>query len=174
MIRDVSEIEIRPVRDEQEADMAGRIVAEAYFADGFADLGYRAELLDGRSRARDATLLVAVDTSAAGDGRVVGSVTYVVPGQPYAEVSRAREAEFRMLGVDPSVQGRGVGASLVTACVSRARADGRSALVMCTEVNMRAAQRLYERMGFLRDPERDWDPVRDIHLLGYVLPLGPG
>lgn len=169
MIRDVSDIHIRPARDDQEADQAGRLVADAYFADGFADDGYRAELLDGRSRARDATLLVAVDDATGG---LVGSVTYVVPGQPYAEVSRAGEAEFRMLGVDPDAQGRGVGAALVQACVRRARDEGRRALVMCTEVNMHAAQRLYERIGFVRDPERDWRPVRDISLLGYVLELG--
>ncbi len=37
--------------------------------------------------------------------------------------------------------------------------------------SMTAARRIYERIGFVRDPERDWQPVPDIQLLGYVLPL---
>jgi ribosomal protein S18 acetylase RimI-like enzyme len=165
----VSAIGVRPCHDDAEADAAGQIVADAYLADGFAQQDYLTVLLDGRDRSRTATLLVAVD----GSDRVVGTVTYAVPGQPYAEVSRPGEAEFRMLGVDPSAQGRGVGATLVQACIDRARADQRSALVLCTEVNMTAAQRLYDRLGFVRDPERDWTPVPNIHLLGYVLELGP-
>ena len=175
MIRGVGDIGIRPCHDDAEADAAGRIVADAYLADGFAQQDYLTVLFDGRDRSRTATLLVAVD----GSDRVVGTVTYAVPGQPYAEVSRSGEAEFRMLGVDPSAQGRGVGAALVQACVDRALAEQRSALVLCTEVKMTAAQRLYDRLGFVRDPERDWTPVPNINLLGYVLDLrstrpGPG
>ena len=32
---------------------------------------------------------------------------------------------------------------------------------------MTAAQRLYERLGFTRLPERDWSPVPEIDLLVY-------
>jgi ribosomal protein S18 acetylase RimI-like enzyme len=173
MISLVSEIMVRPVADDDEADAAGRVVADAYFSDGFREEEYRSTLLDGRARARAATLLVAVERTErpAEAERVVGTVTYVVPGQPYAEVSRADEAEFRMLGVDPAGQGRGVGAALVQACIDRASGEGRTALVMCTEVKMRAAQRLYERMGFVRIPERDWAPLPVVQLLAYGLPL---
>jgi ribosomal protein S18 acetylase RimI-like enzyme len=163
----VSDITVRPVRSDAEADEAGRIVATAYFADGFQEEGYRPTLLDARARARDALLLVAVDA----DEHLVGSVTYVEPGQRYAEVCGPDEAEFRMLGVDPGAQGRGVGRALVQACIDRARADGRSALVMCTEIRMRTAQRLYEQIGFRRIAERDWVPHETITLLAYRLPL---
>jgi ribosomal protein S18 acetylase RimI-like enzyme len=162
-----ADIRVRVVRDDVEADAAGEIVADAYFSDGFAQGDYRPRLLDGRARARDATLLVAVDDQ----DRIVGTVTYVVPGQPYAEVSRPGEAEFRMLGVAPAGQRRGVGAALVQACIDRARAEGKQALVLCTDTKMQAAQRLYERMGFVRVPERDWVPNPIVHLLGYQLPL---
>jgi ribosomal protein S18 acetylase RimI-like enzyme len=36
---------------------------------------------------------------------------------------------------------------------------------------MTSAQRLYERLGFRRDPDHDWSPAPDILLLGYVLDL---
>ena len=165
----MGDITIRPARGDDEADAAGRIVATAYFSDGFQEEDYRPTLLDGRARARDALLLVAVED----DAQLVGSVTYVEPGQPYAEVSSPDEAEFRMLGVDPSAQGRGVGRALVQVCIDRARREGRTALVMCTESRMHTAQRLYEQIGFRRIPERDWVPNELVHLLAYRLPLEP-
>ena len=57
--------------------------------------------------------------------------------------------------------------------------DGRSrvsdgivlaAVVLCTETGMRAAQRLYQRRGYLRQPARDWQ-IRDVRLLAYRLTL---
>jgi hypothetical protein len=36
---------------------------------------------------------------------------------------------------------------------------------------MTSAQRLYERLGFRRDPEHDWSPVPGLLLVGYVLEL---
>jgi hypothetical protein len=35
---------------------------------------------------------------------------------------------------------------------------------------MLAAQRLYERRDYLRDPARDWQ-IRNVHLIAYRLPL---
>jgi hypothetical protein len=35
---------------------------------------------------------------------------------------------------------------------------------------MLAAQRLYERRGYLRDPARDWQ-IRNVDLIAYRLPL---
>jgi ribosomal protein S18 acetylase RimI-like enzyme len=160
-------VEVREVSGDDEADIAGRVVTDAYFDDGFEQESYRPQLLDGRSRAREATLLIAVDAG----GEVIGTVTYAVPGQRYAEVSGPDEAEFRMLGVAPAGQRRGVGRALVQACIDRAREQGRGALVLSSEVRMASAHRLYERMGFVRDPERDWQPNPDVSLLAYVLPL---
>ena len=36
---------------------------------------------------------------------------------------------------------------------------------------MATAHRLYERLGFVRTPERDWSPSPDVDLLAYRLPL---
>jgi hypothetical protein len=37
---------------------------------------------------------------------------------------------------------------------------------------MKTAQRLYERLGFVRDPLHDWSPAPGIQLCAYVLDLG--
>jgi ribosomal protein S18 acetylase RimI-like enzyme len=112
---------------------------------------------------------VAVDPAS---GAVLGSVTYVPgPDNRLAELARATEAEFRMLGVAPEAQGRGVGDALVRACIDRARAAGRTGIAISTSTRMRAAHRLYERLGFCRAPDRDWSPVPGVHLLAYVLEL---
>ena len=36
---------------------------------------------------------------------------------------------------------------------------------------MKAAQHIYESLGFTRTPELDWTPVPGVLLLGYELPL---
>jgi ribosomal protein S18 acetylase RimI-like enzyme len=101
------------------------------------------------------------------DGRVVGSVALVLAGD-FGEVTTSdEEAAFRMLVVDPSMRGRGLGELLVTTCLDRARTAGKRRMVLSTGTRMTAAQRLYERLGFTRLPERDWSPVPGIDLLVY-------
>ncbi|GAB2675396.1 GNAT family N-acetyltransferase [Thalassiella azotivora] len=160
------DVVVRAVR-EDELDAAGRVVADAYAADGLAHDDYLDVIADARTRARDAEVLVAVD----GAGQLLGSVTFTVPPSPWAELSGPGEAEFRMLGVAPGARGRGVGEALVRACVDRARALGATRLRLCTQPESLAAHRLYGRYGFTRDPLRDWTPVPGIDLLAYVLEL---
>jgi ribosomal protein S18 acetylase RimI-like enzyme len=62
-----------------------------------------------------------------------------------------------MLAVAPAAQRRGVGESLVRACIERARATGRRRIVLHTGDWMTTAHRLYERLGFERDPSLDVD-----------------
>jgi len=42
---------------------------------------------------------------------------------------------------------------------------------MSSLAEMTAAHRLYGRLGFVRAPELDWEPVPGIVLLGFRLPL---
>ena len=151
---------------------AGDVVVRAYRAlggGGDAHEAYLEHVRDAAGRARHCPVLVAVDE---GTGEVLGSVTYV-PGQgnAFAELAGEGEGEFRMLGVAPEAQGRGVGAALVRACIARARADGRHGIVISTTPVMHAAHRLYEHLGFRRAPERDWVPVPGVELWAYVLAL---
>ncbi|MCW8097696.1 GNAT family N-acetyltransferase [Streptomyces tauricus] len=161
----------------------GEITAQAYLGDGLLDFGesdaYLGELRNVAKRAAAADVLVAVEDMEGGGagarGRLLGGVTFVPAGGPMAEVSRDGEAEIRMLAVAKDARGRGVGTALVRACVDRARATaGCGAVVLSTQRTMRSAHRIYERLGFTRDPARDWNPVPhldDIMLLSYELTL---
>src|SRR5204862_77925 len=88
-------------------------------------------------------------------GAVCGTVTFVPPGTRYSELAGSREAEFRMLAVDPAAQGRGVGSALVGACLERATAAGYEAVVICVRDFATDVHRMYERLGFTRLPARD-------------------
>ena len=56
-------------------------------------------------------------------------------------------------------------------CLERARAAGKTRMVLSTDVRMSAAHRLYERLGFTRLPERDWSPMPGVNLLAYARDL---
>lgn len=153
-----------------EYPVIGELTVRAFAADGFADEDYRPILRDVAARAAVAEVLVAEEA-----GRILGSVTSVTGGGPYAEQAGDGEAVFRMLAVDPQLRGRGAARLLVRSCVERARGAGCRRLVISTRPGMRAAHRLYEQEGFRRCPERDWEPLPGLELWCYALELaGPG
>ena len=98
------------------------------------------------------------------DGECVGMARYIaLPDEPGA-------AEVEVTVTD-RYQGRGIGELLVTTCLDRARAARKRRVVISTGSRMTAAQRLYERLGFVRLPERDWTPAPGIDLLVYARDL---
>ncbi|MGY5045909.1 GNAT family N-acetyltransferase [Streptomyces sp. 900105755] len=167
------DIVIREVRP-TDYDALGAMTAQAYLQDGLLDFGesdsYLTELKDVAKRAAAATVLVAT----AGD-TLLGGVTFVPGPGPMADIAAPSEAEIRMLAVTRAARGRGAGEALVRACVDRARAvPGCTAVVLSTQPTMHTAHRLYERLGFVRTPDRDWNPLpepADITLLTYELTL---
>lgn len=157
-----------------EYDALGEITAQAYLRDGLLDFGesdwYLGELRDVAKRAAAAEVLVAVRNDT-----LLGGVTFVPSPGPMADIARPGEAEIRMLAVSGAARGQGAGEALVRACIDRARAvQGCTAVVLSTQRTMHAAHRIYERLGFVRVPERDWNPIPeldDITLLTYELTL---
>ncbi|MFD5427545.1 GNAT family N-acetyltransferase [Streptomyces sp. NPDC127084] len=163
---------IRPV-EPQEYSTLGELTAQTYLDDGLLAFGkedpYLPVLRDTAARAAQSDVLVAVD----GTGRILGGVAFTPGARPYANIARDDEAEFRMLVVATEARNQGIGEALVMACVERARAlDGCRRLVLSTDAMMHAAHRVYERMGFVRTPERDWSPFTELDpLLTYALEL---
>lgn len=156
------------IRLAEAGDLArvGDITVAAYEPHtGGPDDFYVARLRDAETRAREATLWVAVDD----DGTILGSVTETPVGSPWREIGREGEGEFRMLAVDPAAQGRGVGRALVEHLLARSRAAGDRAMVMSSEASMAAAHGLYTAMGFRRTPERDWHPLPHIDLITFAM-----
>lgn len=153
----------------EEYEPLGEITVRAYTAIDPGVLGeYMDELRDVAGRAAAAEVLVATD----GDGLLLGGVTYVPgPSSAAAEFEEADAAGIRMLAVSPAAQGRGVGEALTVACIDRARAAGKAQVRLHSSDWMAAAHRLYERLGFVRDPDDDWSPREGVNLLAYVLKL---
>lgn len=147
----------------------GEVTVAAYadFTAGDAD-GYVQHLRDAASRDREAELWVATPDDS---DEILGTVTITPSGSPWREIARDGEGEFRMLAVAPAAQGQGVGTALVDLVLARFRADGARAVVMSTLPVMMAAHRIYERAGFVRDPDRDWSPLPGVDLITYRVDL---
>jgi DNA-binding MarR family transcriptional regulator/GNAT superfamily N-acetyltransferase len=76
------------------------------------------------------------------DGEPVGAIFLV---HDESDPDRAR---LRMLHVEASARGRGVGSMLVEACIDKARAFGYRRLELWTNDILHEARRIYERAGF--------------------------
>jgi ribosomal protein S18 acetylase RimI-like enzyme len=157
--------EIRPATSAEFPALADLCVAAyAPFLDGDAE--YLAVLRDAAGRAAAAELLVAAEGDA-----LLGTVTFVPDGGPLGEIATPDEAEFRMLAVDPAARGRGIGTELLRRVLEESRSRGRAGVVCSSLPEMRAAHRVYERLGFRRAPQRDWSPIPGVELLAFALRL---
>jgi ribosomal protein S18 acetylase RimI-like enzyme len=111
---------------------------------------YLAMVLDLEPRLDVASVLV-LDR---GSGPV-GTVTFFPDARDEGWGVPAGAAGIRSMGVDPAARGRGLGVTLLDECVRRARAADARAIALHTADWLPAAIRLYERYGFVREPERD-------------------
>jgi ribosomal protein S18 acetylase RimI-like enzyme len=157
---------IRVARADELA-VVGLLTRTAYAAAGLGSDEYLGHVQDAAGRFASAILLVAEVND-----RVVGTVTLAPAGTAFADIARPGEYEFRMLAVDPAATGAGVGSALVSACEQRAQDDGADRIVCSVEDKNAPALRLYARMGYQREPERDWVPEPGVSLLVLGLQLG--
>ena len=161
----MSVLEVRPALP-SEYDVIGELTATTYLAEGYGDGDYATSLRDVAARAAQATVLVALL-----DDQLVGAVTVATAGGAYAEQAETGAAVIRMLVTEPSARRKGVGTALVEACVDAARAAGCSVVRLSTQASMVLAHRVYEGQGFTRTPDHDWNPLPELRLLTYALPL---
>lgn len=147
------DILVREVRPDEHRRV-GTLTLAAYDATGHPPSeDYRSILADVGDRvARGAHVLVAEL-----EDEVVGSVTVTVRTPDYFEYDFPEHGDsgFRMLAVDPSVQGSGAGAALVAAAEDLARTGGAGRMTITSMIWMARAHGMYERRGFERVPELD-------------------
>jgi GNAT superfamily N-acetyltransferase len=86
-------------------------------------------------------------------------------GRPVGSIMLARESDtvgrLRLLLVEPSARGLGVGDKLVAECLSFARLAGYREIVLWTQNNLLPARRLYERAGFVLEETWAYDGFGD-------------
>lgn len=165
-------MEIRLVRPE-EYEEAGAVTALAYREFGPAtsadpsmrhrdDEGwgeYFERLANVEERAGVAEVFVAVE-----EGRILGCVTLELEERistthgPLGE----DQAHIRMLGVHPEARKRGIARALMERCIEESVAAGKRTLTLNTTQMMKAAQAMYESLGFTRGPD-------EVHPDGFVL-----
>jgi ribosomal protein S18 acetylase RimI-like enzyme len=166
-------VEIRDARPD-EFDELGDVRVAAYRADGFLSpqSTYAPTLRALGAEGLD-VVLVAVDEedSESGHGRIVGTVMLQASAQGGEMLEGPEEAEIRALAVAPEAQGAGLGRRLLAAVIARATAAGIRRVLLLTQPDMKAAQHLYEQVGFTRLPDRDWSPEPGLTLLAYALGL---
>jgi GNAT superfamily N-acetyltransferase len=146
-------LDFRPARPADYPEVR-RITQEAYLHAGHftAEHPYMSVLDNVEHRAEHAEVWVA---EASGD--VVAAVTLTFAGQAYSEIARENELEFRMLAVDPAVQGTRVGRAVVRQVIDHARSLPNIRAISITSATfMERAHGLYESLGFRRVPARDW------------------
>jgi DNA-binding MarR family transcriptional regulator/GNAT superfamily N-acetyltransferase len=75
-------------------------------------------------------------------GAIVGSIFLVKSETPDT-------AKLRLLYVEPSARGLGIGAALTAACIARARTNGFKRLALWTNDILMSARRIYQAAGFV-------------------------
>jgi ribosomal protein S18 acetylase RimI-like enzyme len=93
--------------------------------------------------------------AAGSPGEALGVVVMVAPGTPGMAVARDEEAELRLLAVSSRVRREGIGRALVERCTDLAREEGWPAIALWSRPYQVAAHRLYESLGYRRQPGRD-------------------
>ena len=170
-----SRFSIRDARDDERAAIrALTLAAYAEYATLMAPTawaGLRQAVLAGLDAEGALERIVATQ-----DGELLGSVMLYSPSaNAYGDaVAGAHWPELRLLAVAAAARGQGLGTALVEECMRRARRAGASALGLHTSESLQAAIRMYERMGFVRAPEGDFQPSGAELVMAYRLPLDGG
>lgn len=102
---------------------------------------------------------------------VVGAVAYIGPNKPKQEFFKAEWPIMRMLVVNPTARGLGVGRSLANECIQRGIRDGASEFALHTSPIMSVALPMYLRMGF--SLVREAPPIFGVPYSVYLKSLPP-
>ena len=87
------------------------------------------------------------------DNTIIGAVAYVPPHVKKADFFPQNTPIIRMLVVDPSYRGLGIGKALSLACVDRAVRYGCKSIALHTSSIMDIALPMYLGMGFVKHSE---------------------
>ena len=127
-------------------DLAPLFDAYRQFYGQPSDLALASDFLGRRLEARDSVVLLARDEA----GGALG-FTQLYP--TFTSLGCARIFVLNDLFVAEQARGRGMGKALLAAAADFARDAGAARLTLSTDVANRAAQALYERVGWVRNDD---------------------
>ena len=99
--------------------------------------------------------------------RIVGSIAAEL-------VEEGAAAEFHRLYLDAQLRGAGHGRRLMQEAIGWARRAGCERVVLWSDTRFEDAHRLYERLGFRRNGERELDDVNETTEYRYERAVGEG
>lgn len=161
--------------ESEEFRSIGRLLVTAYSQlDGFLKPAEHPNYYHMLQNAGDLTakagteILVAVSPQ----GQIAGAVVYFSDMKNYGSGGTAthekKSAGFRLLAVDPSARGQGVGKLLTLACVAKAKEQKRTQVIIHTTKAMLTAWAMYEKIGFKRSEDLDF-MQGEIQVFGFRL-----
>ena len=101
-------------------------------------------------------------------GELLGMIICVRPTSPAHQIAELDEAEIHLLAVSPPGRGQGIASDLITACQRRAASLGYFKVALSTQPTMNTAHYVYEKLGYRRNPSRDWGRVGGKRYLVYT------
>ena len=161
-----------------EYDSIGRLMVHVYLQlDGFPKPNEQPGYYHMLAHVGDLTtkpeteLLIAINT----EGNTGGAVVYFGDMKYYGSGGTATKevdsAGFRLLAVDPSARGMGLGKLLTNACIEKARTGKRKQVVIHTTKAMQVAWKMYMEIGFERSEDLDF-VQGDLEVFGFRLTFG--
>ena len=98
--------------------------------------------------------------AATSDNKILGAVVYFGDMKYYGSGGTATKEQnasgFRLLAVNPSIRGKGIGKLLTLECINKARIKKQKQVVIHTTKAMMTAWKMYENMGFKRSEDLDF------------------
>lgn len=106
-------------------------------------------------------------------GRLIASVIYCPPYEKEmaGQLVVNPYPEMRLLSVLPEYRNRGLAAELIEVCEKRASAAHEKALTLHTTRLMSVAKEMYEKRGYQRFPQIDFEPRAGFVVWGYIKQL---
>jgi GNAT superfamily N-acetyltransferase len=115
-------------------------------------------------------LLVAVSS----EGQLAGAVVYFGEMKNYGSGGTATKEQncsgFRLLAVNPTVRGKGIGKLLTLACIRKAQEKRNTQMIIHTTNAMQTAWKMYESIGFKRSEDLDF-MQGELQVFGFRLAL---
>ncbi|MFQ3857431.1 GNAT family N-acetyltransferase [Leptospira kirschneri] len=127
------------------------ILKKSYIEAGFTDPEIAEKIFVIDEIKKRGKILVALANDTAIGLIIVGTYT-----NPYRQIAEIDEAEMQLIATLPKFRQQGVASSLCRTFEEEAKILGFRKVVLSTQSTMKAAHKLYEKLGYLKNPSRDW------------------